>query len=97
MPKRYPQEFKDDVIRVALEARSDGRSMADVARDFRIADSCLRKWLKSADAADGPVSLKHDEVVAENRELKRCLRHVEQERDILGRAGAYFAKDTLPK
>lgn len=50
MPKPFPAEFRRDVIAVA---RSSDASMAQIARDFRISESCLSRWLKLADREDG--------------------------------------------
>ncbi len=50
MPKPFPAEFRRDVIAVA---RSSDASMASIARDFGISESCLARWLKLADRDDG--------------------------------------------
>ena len=52
MPRAFPQEFRDDVIRVA-RGREAGVRLAEVAADFGISESCLNRWLKAADVADG--------------------------------------------
>ena len=50
MPKPFPAEFRRDVVAVA---RSSDASMASIARDFGISESCLARWLKIADREDG--------------------------------------------
>ena len=50
MPKAFPPEFRQDVIAVARKGES---SMAQIARDFGISESCLARWLKIADRQDG--------------------------------------------
>jgi len=50
VPKPFPAEFRRDVIAVA---RSSDASMASIARDFGISESCLARWLKLADRDDG--------------------------------------------
>lgn len=45
MPKRYPKEFRDDVIRIAL-ARDRDVSLAQIAEDFGIHVGTLDKWLR---------------------------------------------------
>jgi transposase-like protein len=98
MPKPFPKEFRADVIAVA---RQGDQSMAQVARSFGVSESCLARWLKIADrderragtsaaAADGDLE-------AENRELRKRAKQLEQENEILRRATAYFARDVLPK
>ena len=42
MPKAFPMEFREDVIRVY---KSSDASMAQVAKDFGISPSCLKRWL----------------------------------------------------
>ena len=42
MPKPFPREFREDVIRVYRDSDS---SMAQVAKDFGISASCLKRWL----------------------------------------------------
>ena len=42
MPKAFPKEFREDVIRVY---RDSDASMAQVAKDFGISPSCLKRWL----------------------------------------------------
>lgn len=106
MPVPYPPEFRRDVIAVA---RQGDRSRAQVARSFGISESCLNRWLKIADRQDGVVqggdvlpgaaarAAGGGDLEAENRELRRRTKQLEQENEILRRATAYFARDTLPK
>ena len=46
MPKPYPKEFRDDVVRVAL-SREPGVRIKDIAADFGITESCLGTGLPS--------------------------------------------------
>jgi transposase len=106
VPVPYPPEFRRDVIAVA---RQGDRSRAQVARSFGISESCLNRWLKIADRQDGsgqggdtspgaPARAGGGgDLEAENRELRRRTKQLEQENEILRRATAYFARDTLPK
>ena len=52
MPRPYPQEFREDVIRVARN-RGPGGQLKTTAADFGISESCLAGWLKTADVEDG--------------------------------------------
>lgn len=95
MPTPYPLEFRRDVVAVA---RQGEQSRAQVARAFGISESCLARWLRIADREDGAepvVARAVDEV--EVRELRKRNKQLEQEVEILRRATAYFARDTLPK
>ena len=86
-------------------ARKGEASVAQVARDFGISESCLARWLKIADREDGlvPPATSGDrggggkDTDAELRELRRRNKLLEQENEILRRATAYFARDVLPK
>ena len=105
MPKPFPAEFRRDVVAVA---RSSDASMASIARDFGISESCLARWLKIADGEDGlgdkpggarsvvsPAQAATAE--AKLKELEKRNRQLEQENEVLRRATAYFARDVLPK
>jgi transposase-like protein len=102
VPKPFPAEFRRDVIAVA---RQGDQSIAQVARSFGISESCLSRWLKIADREDGIDTSGTErapgtggtDLEAENRELRRRTKQLEQENEILRRATAYFARDVLPK
>jgi transposase len=100
VPKPFPMEFRRDVIAVA---RQGEQSIAQVAQSFGISESCLNRWLKIADREDGvaararPAPAGGGDLEAENRELRKRTKQLEQENEILRRATAYFARDTLPK
>lgn len=94
MPKKFPDEFKRDVVAVA---RRGDLKVPEVAADFGIAQETVRRWMRQADVDDG---VKDGLTSAEQSELvklRRRARQLEQENEILRRAAAYFAKDTLPK
>ena len=94
MPKKFPAEFKRDVVRVA---RRGDLTIAEVAADFDISVESVRRWMHQADVDDG---IKDGMTTAEQAEvvqLRRSIRRLEMENEILRRAAAYFAKDALPK
>ncbi|WP_191281339.1 IS3 family transposase, partial [Nocardioides flavus (ex Wang et al. 2016)] len=95
-PKPYPQEFRDDVVRVARN-REPGVHIKQIAADFGISESCLTNWMKTADVEDG---VKPGTTAAENaelREAKKRIRLLEQENEVLRRAAAYLSQANLPK
>jgi transposase len=96
VPTPYPNEFRCDVIAVA---RQGDQSIAQVARSFGISESCLNRWLKIADREEGVRAASTGQAAddPEKRELRRRNKQLEQEVEILRRATAYFARDTLPK
>ena len=69
MPKPYPREFRDDVVRVARN-REPGIHLKQIAADFGISESCLTGWLKAADVEDGVKPGTTAAENAENRELR---------------------------
>ncbi len=95
MPKPYPREFREDVIRVA-RSREPGVRIKDIAADFGISESCLQNWLTQADRDDGIRSGPTSDDQAETRELRRRLRLLEQENEVLRRAAAYLSQANLP-
>jgi len=95
MPRPYPREFREDVIRVARSREPDVR-LKDIATDFGISESCLNGWLQKADVEDG---IKPGATVADNAELraaKKRIRLLEQENEVLRRAAAYLSQANLP-
>ena len=94
MPKKFPLEFKQDVVRVA---RRGDLTLAEVAADFGVSEESVRRWSRQADIdegiKDGLTSSEQSEIV----QLRRDKRRLEMENEILRRAAAYFAKESLPK
>ncbi len=82
---RYTEEFKLEAIKQITERH---HSVADVAGRLGISTHSLYAWLKRYGTQNG----QHDEQQAEIRRLKTELKRVTEERDILKKAAAYFAK-----
>lgn len=94
MPKAFPIEFRNDVVAVARKGET---SIAQVAKDFGVSESCLQRWLKLDDIEAGKrPGLSKDES-AELRELKKRNRLLEQEAEVMRRAVAYLSRDINPK
>ena len=93
MPKPHPREFRDDVVAVARKGEA---SIAEIAKDFGISESCLRNWLAKADVEDGRRQGVTAAESVELRELKRRNRLLEQENEVLRRAAAYLSQANLP-
>jgi transposase len=95
MTKQYPEEFRDDVVKVA---RLHQISRRQVALDFGISAATLYQWLQKAEIKQGLRQvIVSPAQAAENRELRPRNKVLEQEVEILQRATAYFAKDNSPK
>ena len=94
MPKKFPPEFRRDVVGVA---RRGDLTVAEVAADFDVSVESVRRWMRQADIdegiRDGLTTAEQNELV----QLRREKRRLEMENEILRRAAAYFAKDALPK
>ncbi len=95
MPKPYPREFRDDVVRVA-RARESGVTLAQIARDFGVHEMTLTKWLRQAAVDDGERPGTSTSESAELREANRRIRLLEQENEVLRRATAYLSQANLP-
>lgn len=95
LPKPYPQEFRDDVVRVARN-REPGVTIEQIAADFGVHPMTLTKWMRRAAVDDGErpgtTRAESDEV----RELRRRNRLLEQEVEVLRRAAAYLSQANLP-
>lgn len=95
MPKAFPKEFREDVIRVY---RTSDSSMAQVAKDFGVSASCLKRWLsvderRAASTSSGsPPGGEAEEL----REAHKRIKLLEQENEVLRRATAYLSQANLP-
>ncbi|WP_068426869.1 MULTISPECIES: transposase [Micrococcales] len=95
MPKPYPKEFRDDVVRVARN-REPGQQLKQIAADFGISESCLTNWLKRADVEEGHKPGTTADQNADLRDAKKRIRLLEQENEVLRRAAAYLSQANLP-
>ena len=93
MAKAYPQEFRDDVVAVARQGQAP---LSQIAKDFGISEGSLTNWMKKADIADGRRPGMTDADRVEARELKKRIRLLEQENEVLRRAAAYLSQANLP-
>jgi len=95
MPVPYPKEFRDDVIAVARR-RDPDVTLKQIAADFGISESCLNNWLARADRDEGVRSGPTTSEVSETRALRRRVKLLEQENEVLRRAAAYLSQANLP-
>jgi len=92
-PRRsFTPEFKAEVVDLV---RQPGKTVGGVARDLDLTETAVRAWVKQADIDHGRRSdgLTSDER-AELAQLRKELRETREERDILKRAVAFFARET---
>jgi transposase len=95
MPKPYPKEFRDDVVAVARR-RDHETTLKQIAEDFGISETCLSNWLAKADRDEGLRDGATTSELTENRQLRRRVRLLEQENEVLRRAAAYLSQANLP-
>jgi len=90
MPAPHPPEFRARAVELARER---ARPIAEIARRIGISESCLRNWLAQADVEDGS----RDGLTKAEREelvkLRRENRVLRMEKEILGKAAAFFATE----
>jgi transposase len=87
----YPPEFR----REAVQMVRSGRAVRDVAESLGVNQQSIRNWVKQDqldrhERDDGLTSAEREEL----RELRRRVKRLEQERDLLKRAAAFFARET---
>ncbi len=95
MPKPYPREYRDDVVRVARD-RDPGVTLEQIAADFGIHVMTLSKWMRQADVDAGVKPGTSTTDNAELREAQRRIKLLEQENEVLRRAAAYLSQANLP-
>ncbi len=88
--RRFDEEFKAQAVRLVLD---EGKSVGSVARDLDLTETALRDWVNRAraDRSKGKTGL----TTAEREELARRRREhriLQEEREILKKAAAFFAK-----
>jgi transposase len=93
-PPRHSEEFKRDAVRLVTD---EGYSFAAAAKAVGVTEQTLRTWRKKFGPPPKPCGddATVDELREENKRLKRELRRAELEREILKKATAYFAKESL--
>ena len=91
----YPREFREEAVRLARES---GKSIPQIAKDLGMSEQSLHNWVKQADLdagrrADGLTTEEREEI----RRLRRENRILREEREILKKAAAFFARETGPR
>ncbi len=84
--KRYTEEFRGEAVRQVTER---GYSVGEVADRLGVSSKSLYKWIR-----DTEIPSEDKEAKTEIARLKRELKRVEEERDILKKAAAYFARES---
>ena len=92
---RYPEEFKRSSAKLAIET---DQSITHTAKDLNVDPSSLRSWIEKYfpnHKTKTPKDINQEALLEENQQLRKQVIRLTQERDILKKATAYFAKETL--
>jgi transposase len=87
----YPAEFKEEAVRLT---RSSGKSVAQIARDLGVSFESLRHWVKQAAVDDGSREGLTTDERSELTKLRRENQTLRQEREVLKKAAAFFARES---
>jgi len=90
--RKFTNEFKSRAVDLVLK---QGISVAQTARDLGLNESNLSNWVKQAkvDRGKGPPGALTSEELAELRQLRKEVKVLREEREILKKAAAFFAKE----
>ncbi len=94
--RKFNQEFKDDAVKHLIES---GKTTNEVAGDLGILDCNLRRWKKKhlsaldSSVQPGSSGFKPSEMEAENQRLRKELKRVQTQRDILKKAMVFFSQE----
>jgi len=94
--RTYSSEMKTEVIKMATE---QGLSQGEISRRLSIPKGTIVNWITgnpARKAKSSPGELSAAELKAENAKLRKELAESRMERDILKKATAYFARESLP-
>jgi transposase len=87
----YPEQFRREAVELV---RKSGRPVREIAEDLGVTDQSLRNWLKQANVDAGRAHGVSSDEKEELRRLRREVRTLREEREILKKAAAFFVKES---
>ena len=87
----YSPEFRAEAVRLL---RSSGRPIPQLARELGVSEQSLRNWSRQVDVDDGKAPGLTTDEREELRRLRREVKTLTEEREILKKAAAFFAKES---
>ena len=85
--KRYTDEFRQRMVELVRA----GRRYSELEREFQVSDFTIRKWVRDSNIENNPIQLSEQE---ELKQLRREVKILREEKEILKKAAAWFAQET---
>jgi transposase len=90
----YPPEFRREAIRL-VRASGEEHPIPGIAREIGVSDSTLRNWVNQDEIDSGHREGLTTEEKEELRKLRREVKTLRQEKEILRKAAAFFAREEI--
>ena len=91
MPAPYPEDFRREAVSLL---RRSGKTVTQLAAELGVSPQSLRNWSRQSDVEDGRAEGLTNAERDELRRLRREVRTLTEEREILKKAAAFFAKES---
>ena len=91
-PNTYTSEFKESSVKLALES---DQPIVQTARDLGVNSNTMHTWINKYSKPKPAAARTDEHIYDEIKRLKKALARMAQERDLLKKATAYFAKEIV--